>query len=287
MSCIESVVQASSHDRRISHQLQQIPCGRCYAAIEYDRGAEWSVVSELVNEHWKACPGKPHARLAHMARTPTSPPDTVIALAPPVTPEQRSSPSPIAESVYPPGSPWISSGCERKRRTLEQRRLELEQDEYAKNVMTKSVVCGGCHKEISLDKRSKYYPGLWLKHKGKCPSIEKLEVSEVWLEIWGLQLTPLKRAKAKPEALNGTRQAPCDVVIPAFGGSSYGDVDVLLRGPAERYRSHSTTATRRLVRHYDSVDLSSEDEDDSEDGDMPPQEPFPSESVVLHEYTPH
>jgi hypothetical protein len=94
----------------------------------------------------------------------------------------------------------------------------------------------------------------------------------------------LKHAKAKPRALNGTREASCGVVIPAFGGSSYGDV--LLRGPAERYRSHSAAATRRLVRHYDSVDLSSEDEDDSEDGGIPPQEPFPSEPTVLHEYTP-
>jgi hypothetical protein len=184
MSRIENVVQASSHDHRISHRLQQIPCGRCYAAIEYDRGTEWSVVSELVNEHWKACPGKPHARLAHMARAPTSPPDTVIALPPLVTPEQRSSSGSVAESVYSPNNPWISSGCERKRRTMEQRRLELEQDEYAKNITTKSVVCGGCRKEISLDKRSKYYPGLWHKHRGKCPSIEKLEVSEVWPGIW-------------------------------------------------------------------------------------------------------
>lgn len=184
MSRIENVGQASSHDRQISHRLQRIPCGRCDAVIEYDRGAEWSVVSELVNEHWKACPGKPHARLAHMASTPTSPPDTVIALPPPVAPEPPSNSSPVAESVYSPNNPWISSGCERRRRTLEQRRLELEQDEYAKNITTNSVVCGGCHKEISLDKRSKYYPGLWVKHRGKCPSIEKLEVSEVWLEVW-------------------------------------------------------------------------------------------------------
>lgn len=81
--------------------------------------------------------------------------------------------------------------------------------------------------------------------------------------------------------MNGTRQVPCDVVIPAFGGSSHGDV--LLLGPAERHQSHSAAA--QLVRHHEPADPSSEDED--EDWDLlPTQEPFPSESVVLHEYTP-
>lgn len=176
MSRFENVVQASRHNR---HQLQYIPCGRCFAVIEYDQGAEWSVVNELVNEHWKACPGKLHARTASMMCTPTSPLDTAIALPPPVAPEEGSSSNLVAESVSSPSNTWISEGCERKRRTLEQRKLELEQDEHAKNITTKSVVCGGCYKEISLDKRSKYYPGLWLKHRGKCPSIEKLEVSRV------------------------------------------------------------------------------------------------------------
>lgn len=180
-SRMKNVVQASGHDRQISHRLQRIPCGRCSAVIEYDRGVEWNVVSELVNEHWRACPRKPHARLADMACTPNYSPHIAIALPPP---ERRSSANPAAESIGSPNNPRISSGCERKRRTLEQRKLELEQDEYTENITTNSVVCGGCRKEISLDKRSKYYPGLWLKHRYKCPGIEKLEVSEGQLKIW-------------------------------------------------------------------------------------------------------
>ncbi|KAG8221160.1 hypothetical protein J3R82DRAFT_2711 [Butyriboletus roseoflavus] len=248
MSRLETVVQASSHDRRISHRLQRIPCGRCYAVIEYDRGTEWSVINELVNVHWEACPGKLHARPAGMAHTPTSPPDTTIVLPQPIGSNQQSSSNLVAESVNSLNNTWISAGCERKRRTLDQRKLELEQDEYAKNVTTKSVVCGGCHKEISLDKRSKYYPGLWLKHKGKCPSIEKLE-----------------RAKAR------SPQASCDVVISAFDGNGYGDV--LQLSPTERNESHSTAATLQLVRHYDSEDPSSEDGE--EDEGLLSQEPFP------------
>lgn len=284
MSRIADVVQTSSIDRRISQGLQCIPCGRCYAVIEYDQGAEWCVVSKLVNEHWKACPGKPHAWPTRMACTPTSPPDTTIALPPSVSLKEHS--GPFAESVGSPNNTWISPGCERKRRTLEQRKWELEQDEYAKNITMKSVVCGGCHKEISLDKRSKYYPGLWLKHRGKCPSIEKLEVSNIQARKLGNVLTPLKRAKVKvphQQGLDGTRQGPYDVVIPTSGGHSHGDVAPL--GSAEGYENHSGATTQQLVRYYDSENLSSEDED--EDGDLLPHEPFPSESIVLHEYTPH
>lgn len=178
MSRIENAVQASSHDRSRLHRLEHLPCGRCPVVIQYDRGTEWGAVNELVKEHYEACPMKPHAVLALMARTCTSPPNTGVALPPPVAPEQCSGSNPVAESIGSPTNSWISAGCERKRRTLEQRKLELEQDEFAKNVTTKSVVCRGCHKEISLDKRSMYYPGLWLKHKSKCPSIEKLEVSK-------------------------------------------------------------------------------------------------------------
>ncbi|KAF8448742.1 hypothetical protein L210DRAFT_3523019 [Boletus edulis BED1] len=168
MSRIENVAQASCVDRLIPRQRQQLPCGRCHTVIEYDRGTEWSVVNRLANEHWEACPMKPHARLAHMARTLTSPSDTEAALPLPEASEQRSCSDPTTESVGSSNNPWISTGCERKRRTLEQRKVELEQDEYARRITTKSVVCGGCDREISLDKRSKYYPGLWYKHRSKC-----------------------------------------------------------------------------------------------------------------------
>lgn len=284
MSRIGNVRQASGYDRRISHRLEHLPCGKCCAVIEYDQGTEWGVVSGLVNEHVKACPMKPHASPAHMARTPTSPPDTEIAL-PLVAPEQHSSSNSVAESVGSQNNHCISTGCERKRRTLEQRKLELEQDEYAENITTKSVICGGCHKEISLDKRSDYYPGLWLKHRRKCPRIEKLEVSKSSAGKQGNILTPQKRAKTKvPQTLESIRQVPCDsTVTSALCDNSHGGV--LHPGPVEPYQSHNAAAKHPLVRHCDSEDLSSEDEDG--DGELRPQRSFPSESVVLHEYMSH
>lgn len=65
-----------------------------------------------------------------------------------------------------------------KRNKKEGERKEyLENDEYTANVRPRSVKCRGCGKVIRLDKRSRYYPGLWDKHRGKCPAILRLEVS--------------------------------------------------------------------------------------------------------------
>lgn len=81
---------------------------------------------------------------------------------------------------------------------------------------------------------------------------------------------------------NGTRQVPCDAVISAFGGNGYGDV--LQLSPTERNQSHSAATTHQMVRHYGSEDQSGEEGE--EEGDLLSQEPFPSESVVFHEYPP-
>jgi hypothetical protein len=56
----------------------------------------------------------------------------------------------------------------------EERIKALLADEWAENVMPTSVQCRACDKVISLDKRSRYYPGLWKKHRGKCPRINLL-----------------------------------------------------------------------------------------------------------------
>ncbi|KAG2149099.1 uncharacterized protein EDB93DRAFT_1225938, partial [Suillus bovinus] len=53
--------------------------------------------------------------------------------------------------------------------TYEAQQEELENDKYIEDVQPTSVRCCRCQKAISLDKRSKYYPGLWLKHRGKVP----------------------------------------------------------------------------------------------------------------------
>lgn len=185
---------SSNHHHRARSRLRCIPCGRCHAVIQHDSRAPWSVVNKLVNMHWDACPGKPHVLLAQIP-----PPLSVSDPSPPSAPLPP--PSSIPPPVGGPGStsqtlsvkkdgdggrefagptrtgPSVTSaGWERKRKTEEQRKKELEEDEYAEHVTAISVVCVGCRKQISLDKRSRYYPGLWVKHKNKCPDVDRLKV---------------------------------------------------------------------------------------------------------------
>ncbi|KAJ8584626.1 hypothetical protein M405DRAFT_866063 [Rhizopogon salebrosus TDB-379] len=69
----------------------------------------------------------------------------------------------------------VITGCNKQRKTEAERKQELENDEYCSDVQPTSVICRGCEKDISLDKRSRYYPGLWRKHKQKCPGIQRME----------------------------------------------------------------------------------------------------------------
>ncbi|THU93204.1 hypothetical protein K435DRAFT_799908 [Dendrothele bispora CBS 962.96] len=58
-------------------------------------------------------------------------------------------------------------------RTEAERRATLETDPWSDvtRLTAKSVFCIGCKKDIKLDKRNDYYPGLWLKHRKLCPGI--------------------------------------------------------------------------------------------------------------------
>ena len=55
------------------------------------------------------------------------------------------------------------------------RKAKLEAEEWTTDVQPISVKCVGCENTIRLDKRAKYYPGLWTKHRGKCPEIKRIE----------------------------------------------------------------------------------------------------------------
>ena len=56
-----------------------------------------------------------------------------------------------------------------------ERKALIESDDWAGEVTAISVECKGCGKTVSLDKRSMYYPGLWIKHRSKCPAIRRFE----------------------------------------------------------------------------------------------------------------
>ncbi|KAG1821998.1 uncharacterized protein BJ212DRAFT_1335118 [Suillus subaureus] len=147
-----AVVQSSDYDcvtsqrnnsiKQTTAQTHTLNCGRyrCPVVFVYAVGTDWPTVSRLLNDHSLSVPeslGTNHGNRD----------DEVIA------------------------------GGSKRRKKEDQRKQELENDEYTEDVQPTSVRCRGCQKAISLDKRSRYYPGLWVKHRGKCPGILKLEVS--------------------------------------------------------------------------------------------------------------
>ncbi|KAJ7223453.1 hypothetical protein GGX14DRAFT_658167, partial [Mycena pura] len=52
-----------------------------------------------------------------------------------------------------------------------ERKALLEADPWALMVSATQVVCGGCMQTIRLDARSRYYPGLWEKHRDRCDGV--------------------------------------------------------------------------------------------------------------------
>ncbi|KAJ7662618.1 hypothetical protein DFH06DRAFT_1190485 [Mycena polygramma] len=74
-------------------------------------------------------------------------------------------------------------------RTEAERRHALESDEWTVSVFPHEVVCRGCRHTIKLDRRSRYYPGLWEKHRDRCEGVGKMKeamglqepVEQVWI----------------------------------------------------------------------------------------------------------
>ncbi|KIJ65370.1 hypothetical protein HYDPIDRAFT_187193 [Hydnomerulius pinastri MD-312] len=246
---------------QVSHRVRHIPCGRCDAVIEHDSRARWSMVNNLVNRHWEVCPGKPHvppARAPQLARAPSPSAWVPIALSATAGPDQSRTPEPSGELPAVQKTTWVTSGWERKRKTEVQRKLELEEDQYASNVTATSVVCLGCHKEISLDKRSRYYPGLWIKHRGKCPDIEKLERA--------------RRGRTAP-LLNGQSRRPTEIVasslphdklVDGSGDHRTEEQASHLNRAEESERYHDTAVSgNQLSDNWSDISSSDEDEDEA------------------------
>ncbi|KAG1897154.1 uncharacterized protein F5891DRAFT_548217 [Suillus fuscotomentosus] len=144
-------------------------CGRCRTVLEYDTHADWPTISLLVNEHYFACPVKFDFRRGPALSHPSSEPDDAQS------PIYDSSEN-VDAADGKQDEPLIQvAGSSKQRKNEAQRKQELEDDKYTYDVRPTSVICRGCDREISLDKRSRYYPGLWMKHRGKCARIYKIE----------------------------------------------------------------------------------------------------------------
>ncbi|KAG2128334.1 uncharacterized protein EDB93DRAFT_1184745 [Suillus bovinus] len=124
-------------------QTHMLPCGRagCPTVFVYGVGTNWPTVSCLISDHSLVCKGGLYG-LNH------APPRSNTREA-----QQALSPAQLA--------PRSIAGGRKRRKKEDERKQELEDDEA-----------------ITIDQRSRYYPGLWLKHRGKCPGIRKIEADK-------------------------------------------------------------------------------------------------------------
>ncbi|KAG2744625.1 hypothetical protein P692DRAFT_20858548 [Suillus brevipes Sb2] len=166
-----AATQHAAISKTATKQTYTHRCGRCRTVLEYDTHADWPTISLLVNEHLFACLVKFDFDFC----VPTPPPGQCHPSSEPD--DTRDAMSPVHDSEGMGGrhdEPFIT-GLSKQRKSEAKRRRELQDDVYTYCVRPTSVRCRGCNKEISLDKRSRYYPGLWTKHRRKCTRIQKIQ----------------------------------------------------------------------------------------------------------------
>ncbi|KAJ7739475.1 hypothetical protein DFH07DRAFT_840250 [Mycena maculata] len=91
-------------------------------------------------------------------------------------------PSPSIRSTRRSTPVSVASGTSGKKagkgkktsRTEAERRIALETDPWTNSVNPHDVLCRGCRRVIKLDRRSRYYPGLWEKHRDRCEHVSKM-----------------------------------------------------------------------------------------------------------------
>jgi hypothetical protein len=160
----------ASHPNNVitAAQARTLRCGRagCSDVVIYNVGTDWRTDGCPVSDHSVVCKGvlyglanAPRRSDAHSAQ---------YALRPL---------APASWGVHGGNRRKVIAGHSKQRKKEHQRKKELDDDEYTEDVKPTSVKCRGCQRTLKLDKRSRYYPGLWLKHRGKCPRILKIEVS--------------------------------------------------------------------------------------------------------------
>jgi len=76
-----------------------------------------------------------------------------------------------AVSIIPPAR-RVQKGS---RRCEAKRIKSLQNDEYVDSFTEARANCAGCKKSIKLDTRdgARFYPGFWLKHRGRCKKVEE------------------------------------------------------------------------------------------------------------------
>ncbi|KAJ7204156.1 hypothetical protein GGX14DRAFT_647686 [Mycena pura] len=80
---------------------------------------------------------------------------------------------PAAAAASGTTSPAPAPRKKKSARTEAERIALLAADAWALRFDAATVVCRGCARAIALDRRSRYYPGLWLKHRARCAGVRR------------------------------------------------------------------------------------------------------------------
>lgn len=173
-------------------------CAGCNHVFEYPQGAPWSETFQLVCEHSKTCliGIRQDNAMRRRELTLTLFMSCSEAEEATHTDSEGTSPTVPCEDTPPPmakraravtHSSAVAGSLRRiKKNVMDKgaRRQLIESDSWARNATAKSVECRGCGRTIKLDKRSDYYPGLWHKHRNKCPAIRRMEDAGKRTKVW-------------------------------------------------------------------------------------------------------
>ncbi|KIK37012.1 hypothetical protein CY34DRAFT_15991 [Suillus luteus UH-Slu-Lm8-n1] len=170
----DCVASRSNTIKQTAAQAHTIDCVRAGCAVVdvHGVGTDWCTVNCLIDDHaliWKG-------RL----RKPANPPpqsdahSAKIAPRPPrIAPASRG-----AQGNNSNNRGKGTRGPRGKYQKEPERKQGLEEDEYAEDIQPKSVKCRVCKQILKCDNRSRYYPGLWIKHRRTCRAIRKMEAAK-------------------------------------------------------------------------------------------------------------
>jgi hypothetical protein len=162
------------------------PCNRRGHTYAYQEGTPWNHISSTIDQHERVCPNITSEPMTKgvVRKEVTAPPSATVA---PVARMLETQTGRRKGAFHVAGkmkgnhrrgrkakrAPMVSW----KKHTMDEgiRKRSLENDDWSLDVTPTSVKCCACGRTVSLDKRSRYYPGLWLKHRGKCMEIKRLE----------------------------------------------------------------------------------------------------------------
>ncbi|EGN96941.1 hypothetical protein SERLA73DRAFT_75788 [Serpula lacrymans var. lacrymans S7.3] len=275
---IESTVRNACHNQRES------PCHRCGILIRYDQKATWETVNRLVNEHWQICPNGIGTSLDRQRWTHCLPYQAANTNITPKSENKSVGGVLLAgqAGTYHPGNSHETGGGDRMRRE-QIRRERLLRDEYTDEVTATSVRCKGCNRVIRLDNRVKYYPGLWTKHRGKCPAVKRLERKKKHVQ----PTNPPSQDYAAEEAMQ-VQESTSSTEISQRGGSDRpiasakeksGKI-LYIQSRSQRITYISTEdGTGAMARRQDEWTYSSDSSDDEQATDGGDSKPFYSESL--------